>query len=201
MHGQHSQLEAWVNDSCQALEKLHGELTQWQNELARKQTELDLREDALEKCQSTEEEVDARVSQWKAELDVACREAQQLREENGDQLEHLNQLERRCFSLEAELKSVRQESAELASTLATEREHASREQDQWKQEFKDMRALLDKQVALSSSPPPGDEQSDASPNPLGEEAPASGDSSEGLTRSEALRQRAQERLAARRSEA
>ena len=50
LQGEHTQLEAWVNDSCQALENLHGELAEWQNELARKQTELDLREDALEKC-------------------------------------------------------------------------------------------------------------------------------------------------------
>ena len=66
LHGQHNQLESWVNDSCQALEKLHGELAEWQNELARKQTELDLREDALEKCQSQEEELGTQVEQWKA---------------------------------------------------------------------------------------------------------------------------------------
>ena len=47
LHGEHSQLEAWVHDSFSALEKLHSELTEWQSELARKQTELDLREDSL----------------------------------------------------------------------------------------------------------------------------------------------------------
>ena len=52
LQGEHSQLEAWVHDSFGALEKLHGDLTDWQSELARKQTELDLREDSLDKCQN-----------------------------------------------------------------------------------------------------------------------------------------------------
>ena len=42
-------LGEWIHDSFAALEKLHEELTQWQSELARKETELNLRSDALDK--------------------------------------------------------------------------------------------------------------------------------------------------------
>jgi predicted nuclease with TOPRIM domain len=51
------ELGSWIHDSFSALEKLHEELTQWQSELARKETELDLRQDALEKSPSGEKEI------------------------------------------------------------------------------------------------------------------------------------------------
>ncbi len=193
LHGQHNQLEAWVNGSCQALEKLHGELGEWQNELARKQTELDLREDALEKCQIQEEELGDQVEQWKADLAAAQKEAQQLGEENVDQLEQLDQLERRCIELEAELKVAQQRSDEITATLENERAHATEEQAQWKEEFKGMRDLLDKQCSLLATQlKPGDK-------PTGAAAPK--EKKEDLTaRRLELRLRAQKRLAAKRNE-
>ena len=188
LHGQHNQLESWVNDSCQALEKLHGELAEWQNELARKQTELDLREDALEKCQSQEEELGTQVEQWKADLAAAQQEAQQLGEESTDQLQQLEQLERRCIELEAELKTAHQRSEELNTTLEAERTHAAEEQAQWKEEFKGMRDLLDKQCSLLATQLKPDEKPKATDSTIPEAS----------ARSQELRRRAQTRLAEKR---
>jgi len=190
LHGEHAQLEAWVNDSCQALENLHGELTEWQNELARKQTELDLREDSLEKCQVQEEELGTQVEQWKAELAAAQQEAQQLGEENADHLEQLEQLERRCIELEAELKIAQQRNAELVATLEAERARTVDEQAQWKEEFKGMRGLLDKQCSLLAT------QLKPTDKPARAVAPA--ENTEAALRSQDLRRRAQTRLAAKR---
>ncbi len=193
LHGQHNQLESWVNDSCQALEKLHGELAQWQNELARKQTELDLREDALEKCQSQEEELGGQVEQWKADLATARQEAQQLGEESTDQLEQLEQLERRCIELEAELKVSQQRSEELTATLEAERAHTAEEQAQWKEEFKGMRDLLDKQCSLLATQlKPGEKP------PETHQAATPAEKTEVSARSQELRRRVQARLAAKR---
>ncbi len=188
--GQHNQLEAWVNDSCQALEKLHGELAEWQNELARKQTELDLREDALEKYQENEDELGSQVDEWKAELEAAQLELQQVSDENTDHLEQLEQLERRCIELESELKLAQQRSAELAETLEAERARAAEEQVQWKAEFKGMRDLLDKQCSLLATQlKPGEKPDRPAVAAVGVEASA---------RSQELRRRAQLRLAAKR---
>ena len=193
LHGQHNQLESWVNDSCQSLEKLHGELAEWQTELARKQTELDLREDALEKCQVQEEELGGQVEQWKADLTAAQQEAKQLGEENTDQFEQLEQLERRCIELEAELKVSQQRSDELTATLEAERAHAAQEQAQWKEEFKGMRDLLDKQCSLLATQlKPGDKPKDVSKTTDKPEELAA--------RRLELRRRAQKRLAAKRSD-
>jgi len=191
LHGQHHQLESWVHDSCQALEKLHGELTEWQNVLARKQTELDLREDALEKCQDQEEELGSQVEQWKGDLVAAQQEAEQLGEENSDQLEQLDQLERRCIELESELQVAQKRSEELAATLEAQCAHAAEEQAHWKEEFKGMRDLLDKQCSLLATQfKPGEKPKVAATNTDQPEALAA--------RRIELRRRAQARLAAKR---
>lgn len=190
LHGQHNQLESWVNDSCQALEKLHGELAEWQNELARKQTELDLREDALEKCQLQEEELGLQVTKWKTQLEAAQQEARLMEEENSDHLEQLEQLERRCIQLESELKSTQQRSTELTTSLESERARAAEEQKQWKAEFKGMRELLDKQCSLLAT--------QLKPGEHPQRPPASGAKADAATRSQELRKRAQTRIAAKR---
>ncbi|NOZ40658.1 MAG: hypothetical protein GXP24_10595 [Planctomycetes bacterium] len=209
LHGQHNQLESWVNDSCQALEKLHGELAEWQNELARKQTELDLREDALEKCQIQEEELGGQVEQWKADLEAAQLEAQQLGEENADQIEQLVQLERRCIELEAELKVAQQRSEEMTATLEAERARAVEEQTQWKEEFKGMRDLLDKQCSLLATQlKPGEKPASVASSAAGSATSSAASSTASSTEKSAgltarrleLRQRAQTRLAAKRRE-
>lgn len=186
-HGQHSQLEAWLNDSCQALEKLHSELTVWQNELARKQTELDLREDALDRSRTKEDEFAQQVEQWKSELAAAREEATKLQEENADHLEQLEELERRCFDLESELKTARHRAAELEQALQEEQSRAEHEQNQWKAEFKEMRELLDKQCEMLASQFGGRELG------VGESQDP-----QTLLRSQELRLRAQARLAEKR---
>lgn len=191
LHGQQTQLESWVNDSCQALEKLHGELTGWQNELARKQTDLDLREDALEKCQLQEDELGSQVEQWKANLATAQEESQQFAEENSEQLEQLNQLETRCIELENALKASREQSAELTASLESERDRAAEEQKQWKEEFKGMRELLDKQCTLLAT----QLQSPSQPSSAAAEV-----KNEASARSQELRHRAKARLAAKRKQ-
>ena len=189
MHGEHTQLEAWVKDSGQALEKLHGELAEWQNELARKQTNLDLREDALEKCQHQEDEIGTQIDQWKADLAVAREESGQLKEENADQTQQLEQLERQCIALEAELKLAQQRSEELSQSLKSERVRAQAEQTQWKEEFKGMRELLDKQCSLLATQLTSGDSPARSARALNTEA---------SDRSLELRKRAQARLAAKR---
>jgi len=183
--GEPAQLEA-----CQSLEKLHGELSEWQNELARKQTNLDLREDALEKCQEQEDQVATQVDQWKADLAVAREESGQLQEENVDQLQQLEQLEQKCIELEADLQLARQRSEDLSKALQSERARSQTEQAQWKEEFKSMRELLDKQCSLLASRlMPSDSSSRRSSGALNVEA---------SKRSLELRRRAQARLAANR---
>jgi len=191
LQGEHTQLEAWVNDSCEALENLHRELAEWQNELARKQTVLDLREDALEKCQIEEDDLGTKVETWQAELALAQQETRQLKEENADHLEQLEQLERRCIELEAELKVADQRSAELAATIEAERARTAEEQAQWKEEFKGMRDLLDKQCSLLAT------QLKPSDQPARVVVP---ENSEASLRSQELRRRAQSRLAAKRQQ-
>ena len=148
LRGEHSQLESWVNESFRALEKLHGELTDWQSELARKQTELDLREDALEKCHLEGEDLDGKVEQWKHELGDARREIEQLEDENSEQLQELENLERRQAVLEAELRVASQRTEEISATLEVERAQASEEHEVWRTEFQQLRRLLEKHCSM-----------------------------------------------------
>ncbi|HCK42494.1 MAG: hypothetical protein CMJ72_03670 [Planctomycetaceae bacterium] len=151
LRGEQSQLESWVNESFHALEKLHGELTDWQSELARKQTELDLREDNLEKCHSEEQDLEGKIAQWKEELGQARSELQLLEEENTEQLQELEKLERRQALLEAELKVATQRTEEISATLAAERAEATEEKKQWRKEFSQMRLLLEKHCSMLAS--------------------------------------------------
>jgi len=144
LRGEQTQLESWVNESFQSLETLHGELTEWQSELARKQTALDLREDALEKCQFEEHDIEGKAAQWKEELAQARAELQLLEDDNIEQLQELEKLERRQAILEAELKVASQRTEEVRAALAAERAEAAEERQQWRKEFAQMRQLLEK---------------------------------------------------------
>jgi len=148
IQGEHTQLESWVHDSFGALEKLHGDLSEWQSELARKQTDLDLREDALEKCQSQNENLDQSVSQWKIDLEAAREEVRQLEDENGEQFQELENLERRHLLLESELRAARQRTEELTAALEGERVRTTEEQQRWTQEFQQLRGMLEDQHCL-----------------------------------------------------
>ena len=150
LHGGQSQLEAWVQDSFSALEKLHSELTEWQSELARKQTEIDLREDAISRTESQTIDGDAeeQIAHWQRELAEARAEMQQLEEENAEQLQALENMELKFVQLEEELGDVRKRSAEVDQMLESERVRFTEEQHQWQGEFRDMRQLLEKQYSL-----------------------------------------------------
>ena len=150
LHEEQSQLEVWVHDSFAALEKLHSELTEWQSELARKQTELDLREDAIRR--SEEQIVDGdsaeKIERWKRELEESRTDTQALEEENAEQLQELENMEIMLVQMEKQLQSAEKKSTDLTHLLEAERTRSDHEQHQWQGEFKEMRRLLDKQCSL-----------------------------------------------------
>jgi len=196
LQGEHTQLESWVHDSFGALEKLHGDLSEWQSELARKQTDLDLREDALEAFQGKKEDLDQLVDQWKRDLESAQEEVRQLEDENGEQLQELEELERRYLLLESELRTTRERTEKLTAALEEERSRTTDEQDRWAQEFQELRSLLKEQHNLlidhidEECVDSSVESSEANTESLTELDSAS--------RSSELRRRAQSRRAAKR---
>ncbi len=150
LQGEHSHLETWVHDSFSALEKLHSELTEWQSELARKQTELDLREDALSRSgpRTVSGDASEQLALLQKDLSEAREEAQQLEEENAEQLQELENLELKLVQMERELKTAQKRSTDLTHVLEVERARATEEQHQWQGEIRDMRRLLEKQCSL-----------------------------------------------------
>lgn len=151
LQGEHSQLEAWVHDSFSALEKLHSELTEWQSELARKQTELDLREDSLSRAESrpaAPSESSEQFGLLQQELTEAREEAQQLEEESAEQLQEMENMELKLVQLDEELKSAQKRYTELSQLLEAERARAAQEEHHWQCEMRDMRRLLEKQCSL-----------------------------------------------------
>ena len=150
LQGEHSQLEMWVHDSFAALEKLHSELTEWQSELARKQTELDLREDAVRRGEEQVIDGDAaqQIQHWRAQLEESRKDTQVLEEESAEQLQELENMELLVVQLEEQLQTSEKRNADLTQLLETERTRADQEQHQWQGEFKDMRRLLEKQCSL-----------------------------------------------------
>lgn len=199
LHGEHSQLEMWVHDSFAALEKLHSELTEWQSELARKQTELDLREDAVRRSEEQVVDGDAveQLEHWKGELDDSRQETQVLEEENAEQLQELENMELMVVQLEKRLHSSEKRNADLTQLLEMERTRADQEQHQWQGEFKDMRRLLEKQCSLLEDRIRTSRETS--------EDPAGGDSTEdaeseaavAISRTAELRRRAKARRSAR----
>jgi chromosome segregation ATPase len=201
LHGEHSQLETWVHDSFSALEKLHSELTEWQSELARKQTELDLREDAISRTSArpaTAEsgEFSEQLALLQQELAECREEAQQLEEESAEQLQELENLELQLVQMEKELKSAQKRAKELTELLEVERARTAQEQHQWQGEMRDMRRLLEKQCSLledrirdsrEASETEGDQSAEA----------ASSVETEGTSRTAELRRRAKSRWAAK----
>ena len=150
LHEEHSQLEVWVHDSFAALEKLHSELTEWQSELARKQTELDLREDAIQRGEEhvVDGEAADQVEHWKNQLEESRGDTHALEEENAEQLQELENMELEVVQLEKQLQQAEKKVVDLNHLLEAERLKADQEQHQWQGEFKEMRRLLDKQCSL-----------------------------------------------------
>ncbi|NOY29769.1 MAG: hypothetical protein GXP28_06210 [Planctomycetes bacterium] len=196
---EHTQLESWVHDSFGALEKLHGDLSEWQSELARKQTDLDLREDALEKCQGQNENLDQLAGQWKIDLETAREEARQLEDENGEQLQELEELERRHLLLESELQAARQRTEELTAALELERARTTEEQQRWTQEFQQLRGMLEEQHHLLADHLSQEKLSQEKKNGVASSEPLETTTEpDPALRSSELRRRAQSRRAAKR---
>jgi chromosome segregation ATPase len=191
LHGHHSQLEAWVNESFAALENLHQELAAWQSELARKQTELDLREDQIDRSVAPGIELSEQMEVLKKELEEAREEILQLEDESGEQLQELERIEKLHAKIDAELKAAQHRIDELKATLAQERIQAARDQEHWKEELRDMRRMMERQFEKFSSQP---ESAAAVEHP-----PALGQEEGDATRTAELRRRAEDRRAKRRN--
>lgn len=148
LRGEHDQLEEWVNDSFQSLEKLHEDLSIWQAELARKQTEIDLREDAVNRSRHPDSVPSEELARLGEDIEVIHQENQQLEEENAEQLQVLEEVESRCAVLAEELGSANHRTEELAAALESARLQASSEQSRWKDEFRELRRLMETQHTL-----------------------------------------------------
>ena len=199
LQGEHSQLEGWVHDSFAALEKLHSELTEWQSELARKQTELDLREDAIMRSESQTVSGDAeeQIEHWKRELAEARDELQQVEQENAEQLQELEHLELGLVQMEKELQDAHKQALDLDQMLELERARSTQEQHQWQGEFRDMRQLMEKQYSLLENRIRDTRDSAEGEANSAAEAAVKGPSGETTSRTAELRRRAKSRLAAK----
>jgi chromosome segregation ATPase len=144
LQSEQAELGSWIHDSFSALEKLHEELTQWQSELARKETELDLRQDALGKAKSADKGLQKQVIQLEQKLAASQEELQQLEDENGEQLREFETLEARFTGLELEFEVVRQRNSELEIALEAERERSAGTGQMFQGEFEVLRSELEK---------------------------------------------------------
>jgi chromosome segregation ATPase len=128
------ELGSWIHDSFSALEKLHEELTQWQSELARKETDLDLREDALNKPAGTN----------KASNKQTARLEQQLAKTQ----EGLKRVGAKNDELLSQYGAALERTVELETALAAEREQAASDRELWKEQFEFLRGDLEKYYQL-----------------------------------------------------
>jgi chromosome segregation ATPase len=143
LQSEQAELGTWIHDSFSALEKLHEELTQWQSELARKETELDLRQDALGKAKTADKGLQKQVIQLEQKLAASQEELQQLEEENGEQLREFETLEARFTGLEVEFEVVRKRNTELEIALETERKRSASTSGLFQDEINVLRSELE----------------------------------------------------------
>ncbi len=133
----------WIHDSFAALEKLHEELTQWQSELARKETELNLRADALEKSPRIETEIQHHLAQLEEELEAAKEEARKLEEENAEQILEFEGLKGKYAQIELDLHTSHERIRQLEASLKNERQRSESDRELWQEEFRQLRTELD----------------------------------------------------------
>jgi chromosome segregation ATPase len=150
LQAENLELGTWIHDSFSALEKLHEELTQWQSELVRKETELDLREDALNKRKKADPAAGGQADELIQELSQVRGELAQLEEDNNEQLQELELLERQYQELEGELQAARERATSLEALLDAERQRSDTNGEFWKQEFRDLHRSLDKYHTMLS---------------------------------------------------
>jgi len=197
LRDEQSQLEGWVQESFVSLEKLHEELAHWQGELVRQETEIDLREDALGKAKKLEGGLSEEVQELRQQLTDARHELLQLEEENGQQLEELEELERHQALLQAEVETARSRADELAISLQDEKQRNSEQQQHWTSELQQMRHLLERQGKLLEDLVENDSAAEEACESVLAETPAKpGKTEEDATsRSVELRRRAKARRA------
>lgn len=141
-------LGTWIHDSFAALEKLHEELTQWQSELARKETQLDLRTDALEKCpQGGSENQQHQLAELQEELAAAKEDAKVLEEEKAQQLIQYENLVSKYEQIKSELHAAQEQVSQLVSTIESQRHSAEKAREVWQKEFEQLHVALDKHYA------------------------------------------------------
>jgi len=200
LRGEQSQLESWVFESFTALDALHDELSDWQRDLTRQQAALDQREAALTDAEGGGEG----LAELQHQLATAQEETRQLEEESTEQLQTLEDLERKLVISHAELRTARQHSDELNRTLQTERQRATDEHRHWTGELQEMRRLLAQQADMLAKFTGREDGAAADgPVPLACAAPAGEDeqASDTTARAAEFRRRAQSRRAAHRREA
>lgn len=145
LRGEQSQLETWVRESFAALDALHADLNEWQRDLTRQQALLDQREAHL--AEVTEHHDADVVAKFERQLAQARDDAQQLEEENAEQLQAIDALERQLAIAQTELRVVRKHSDDLAAAFEMERERAAEEHGNWTTELREYRRLLERQSA------------------------------------------------------
>jgi chromosome segregation ATPase len=193
LRDEQTQLEAWVHQSFAALERLHSDLDEWQQELTRQQADLDEnlsnRLDSSEQILQLEKDLDRteqerdQALQAVLQIEKALEQSQASLAENenhqrafSEQLEQLQQqgdhvtqqlaqalqevrqlegkvhemdeLDRQYTAVQAELKAVREHAEQLSRSLESERHRAGDQQQNWSNELKEMRQLLDRQCDL-----------------------------------------------------
>ncbi len=132
----------WIHDSFSALEKLHEELTQWQSELARKETELNLRTDALEKSPRDKSEVQQQLEKLEGELAAAQEDTRLLEKEKAQQLVDYENLVNKYAQLKSDLHDAHEQIAQLVDTIESQRHRAEKDRELWLSEFRELHAAL-----------------------------------------------------------
>ncbi len=167
--------------------------------MARKQTEIDLREDAISRIESQTIGGDAeeQIAHWQRELAEAREETQLLEEENAEQLQELENMELKFVKMEKELQDAGKRSTEVNQLLELERVRSAEEQNQWQGEFRDMRRMMQKQYSLleervRDSRDSAEGETDSAAGPGEEDS-----NGEATSRTAELRRRAKARLAAK----
>lgn len=140
-------LGEWIHDSFSALEKLHEELTQWQSELARKETELNLRTDALEKSPRDQTEVQHQIDQLEGDLATAREDARLLEKEKAQQLVDYENLVSKYAQIKSDLHDAHEQVAQLVDTIESQRHSAEKDRELWQKEFRDLHNALEKHNA------------------------------------------------------
>jgi chromosome segregation ATPase len=99
--GEHAQLESWLRESFAAMDALYGELFEWQRDLTRQQAQLDQREAAQSEPAAATGSDGLIIAKFKEALAAAREQVRQLKHENGELQESLEDLQLQLAGAEA----------------------------------------------------------------------------------------------------